>query len=120
LHGSECLEKKDGKVILKIEEEEGVTLEVIDHFLTFLYSGKLGDGDEIGPNGRPVWVGLLPQLVHMAHKVTLNTNVILLLCYTFETVHKIYCIFSSRWLTLWNCVTSISTVESREQMHLRY
>jgi len=74
LHGSECLEKKDGKVILKIEEEEGVTLEVMDHFLTFLYSGKLKNGDETGPNGRPVWVGLLPQLVHMAHKVTFNIH----------------------------------------------
>jgi len=31
----------------------------------------------MGPDGLPVWVGLLPQLVHMAYKVALNIYMIL-------------------------------------------
>jgi len=61
-------EKKDGKVVVKMEEV--VSLEVIDQFLTFLYSGKLKEG--VGAlNTRPVWVSLLPHLVGLAYKVRL-------------------------------------------------
>jgi len=49
----ESFETKDGKVILKLEEE--VTLEVIDLFFRFIYSGRLGE-EKIGKDGLPVWV----------------------------------------------------------------
>jgi len=59
-------EKKDGKLVKRMEDD--VTL-----FLTFLYSGKLEDGDSGGvvPSGRPEWI--LPQFVEMAHEV-MNRN----------------------------------------------
>jgi len=63
-------ERKEGKVVVKMEDD--VSLEVIDHFLTFLYSGVLKGGESVVPSGRPVWIDLLPQLVRMAHKVIIN------------------------------------------------
>jgi len=67
-------EKKDGKVVVKLEDE---SVEVIDQFLTFLYSGKLKDTttvDEENTSGvgviEPIWVELLPSLVNLADKVS--------------------------------------------------
>jgi len=62
-------ENKEGKVVVKMEGD--VSVEVIDLFLTFLYSGVLKGGESVVPSGRPVWIDLLPQLVKMAHKVIL-------------------------------------------------
>jgi len=63
----ESTEKKDGKVILKLTED--VTSEVIDIFLTFLYSGKFKEARENEYNVDPTWMEKLPELVHLAHKV---------------------------------------------------
>jgi len=65
----ESLEKKDGKVVLKLEDDN-VTSEVIDHFLMFLYSGKLKDIRKFETSAEFVWVDLLPQLVNLAQKVS--------------------------------------------------
>jgi len=66
-------EKKDGKLVIRMEDD--VRFEVIEVFLTFLYSGKLEDGERssIVPSGRPAWIDLLPELVQMAHEV-MNRN----------------------------------------------
>jgi len=66
-------EKKDGKVVVQLEDE---SVEVIDQFLTFLYSGKLKDTamEEQRTSGvgviEPIWVELLPSLVNLADKVS--------------------------------------------------
>jgi len=61
--------KENGKVVLKLEVED-VALEVIDIFITFLYSGKLKDIREEEGDVDPTWVEMLPQLVDLAHKVS--------------------------------------------------
>jgi len=54
-------EKKDGKVVLKLEED--VDFEVMDAFLTFIYSGRLKDTRKDNTTPEPIWVEMLPQLV---------------------------------------------------------
>jgi len=63
----ESTEKKDDKMVLKLEVD--VSLTVMDIFLTFIYSGKLKDIRE-GDGVDPTWVQMLPQLVEMAHEVS--------------------------------------------------
>jgi len=60
-------EKKDGKVVLKLEED--VDFEVMDAFLTFIYSGRLKDNRKDNTTPDPIWVDVLPQLVRLAVKV---------------------------------------------------
>jgi len=75
LENSESLEKnEDDDVVLRlVEDDEDVTLEVFDLFLTFLYYGSLKDtrmpdgGDQ--SLGQPSWVEMLPKLVLLADKV---------------------------------------------------
>jgi len=65
---------EDGKVVLKLEVED-VALEVMDIFITFLYSGKLKDTREEEDDDDPTWVEMLPQLVDLAYKVSLLISV---------------------------------------------
>jgi len=58
------MEKKDDKVVLKLEED--VALEVIDQFLTFIYSGRLKDTRKDNTSVDPSWVESLPELVQLA------------------------------------------------------
>jgi len=50
-----------------------VSVEVVDQFLTFLYTGRLKDKRREGSD-EPVWVEMLPQLVYIAEKVRLYSN----------------------------------------------
>jgi len=61
-------EKRDDKVVLELKED--VTPEVIDQFLTFLYSGKLKDIRQDIVTVDPTWVEVLPELFQMADKVS--------------------------------------------------
>jgi len=45
-----------------------VSVDVMDQFLTFLYTGRLKDKRREGSDD-PVWVDSLPQLVYIAEKV---------------------------------------------------
>jgi len=64
-------ETKDERVLLKLDVEDDVTLEVIDVFLTFLYSGKFKDTRGNDENDvDPTWVEMLPGLVDLAHTVS--------------------------------------------------
>jgi len=64
------LKNENGKVVLKLEVED-VALGVMDIFMTFLYSGKLKDIRQEEEEDEPTWVQMLPQLVDLAHKVSL-------------------------------------------------
>jgi len=62
-------EKRDGKVVLKLEVED-VAVEVIDIFVNFLYSGTLKDVREHFRSIDPTWVAMLPKLIDLADKVS--------------------------------------------------
>jgi len=61
-------QSQDGKIVLKLTEN--VTVDVIDIFLTFIYSGKLKDTRENETSLEPIWVESLPELIDLAHKVS--------------------------------------------------
>jgi len=63
-------EKRDDKVVLKLEVEDVALLEVLDIFLTFLYSGKLKDVRKHCRSVDPTWVEMTPKLIDLAHKVS--------------------------------------------------
>jgi len=75
LQEKESLEKKGGKVVLRLEELS-VTSDVIDSFLTSLYSGsgKLRDIRKHETSTEFILVGLLPPLVNLAHKIISNPS----------------------------------------------
>jgi len=76
-------ENKDGKVVLKLEED--VALEVIDHFLTFIYSGRLKDTRKDRHSAAPVWIECLPELVQLAVKVGNPLSIIALNSHTLQS-----------------------------------
>jgi len=63
----ESTEKKDDKVVLKLEED--VAIKVIDQLVTFIYSGRLKDTRKDNTSADPLWVETLPELVQLAVKV---------------------------------------------------
>jgi len=67
---------------VKISE---VSVEVVDQFLMFLYTGRLKDKRREGSD-EPVWVEMLPQLVYISQKVRLVTVHVV-------NVQSIYCVF---------------------------
>jgi len=60
----EMVERKEG--VVKMDD---ASLEVVEHFLTFLYTGRMIDKEGKEGSNEPIWVALLPQLVYMADKV---------------------------------------------------
>jgi len=55
--------------------------EVVDQFLTFLYTGKLKDKRRKGnDDDEPVWVQMLPQIIYIADKVNLNKTPVVICC----------------------------------------
>jgi len=58
-------ERKNGVVRMN-----DVSPEVVEQFLSFLYSGRFKNKDEENEDGfLEVWIKILPQLVYMADKV---------------------------------------------------
>jgi len=58
-------ERKSGVVAMN-----DVSSEVIDHFLSFVYTGRFKNKRKANENGFvEVWVEIVPQLVYMADKV---------------------------------------------------
>jgi len=59
----EMVENKEG--VVKMDD---ASLEVVEVFLTFLYTGRMKDKRK-DETSDPIWVSLLPQLVYIADKV---------------------------------------------------
>jgi len=60
----EMEERKEG--VVKMND---ASLEVVEQFLTFLYTGRMKDKEGREASNEPTWVALLPQLVYIADKV---------------------------------------------------
>jgi len=60
----EMVERKEG--VVKMDD---ASVEVVEQFLTFLYTGRMKDSEGREEGSEPVWVALLPQLVYIADKV---------------------------------------------------
>jgi len=56
----------------RVVEVDDVSLEVVDQFLTFLYTGQLKDNRVERTGNNPTWIELLPQLVYVGDKVTIE------------------------------------------------
>jgi len=66
LTNKDTAEKKSG--VIKITD---ASVEVMDQFLNFVYSGRLKDKKKRkGKSENPLWVSLLPELVYVADKVS--------------------------------------------------
>jgi len=64
------LEKKSR--VVKISD---ASPEVVDQFLTFLYTGKLKDKRKKGnEDDEPVWVQMLPQIIYLGDKVSCDVS----------------------------------------------
>jgi len=64
LTNKDMAEKKSG--VIKITD---ASVEVMDQFLSFVYSGRLKDKRK-GKSENSLWVALLPELVYVADKVS--------------------------------------------------
>jgi len=61
---NEMVERKEG--VVKMDD---ISFEVVEQFLTFLYTGRMKDKEGREGNTEPIWIELLPQLVYIADKV---------------------------------------------------